>query len=534
MSQKLTDKTLAATATEGELREFIESFADDPEGFVDSCFPWGKKDLPPNKDGYAGPRVWQRDLLRSLGERLRAKEINHYEAIQEAVASGHGIGKSAFVAWVILWALATMAGTRGIVTASTERQLKTKTWPELKRWYKLFIARHWFVCGKTSIHSADPEQEENWRFDAIPWSEHNPEAFQGLHNQGRRIVLVFDEASGIADVIWETAEGALTDEETEIIWLVFGNPTRSVGRFKKCFGQFRHRWSRGEPHRINSMQVEGTNKQKLKNWIDDYGWDSDFVRVRVRGVFPRASDLQFIASDLVEKAQKRKPGNYGLEDALIMALDVARGGDDNTVFRFRRGMDAKSIPAVKLLGAECRDSMRVVDVAVELMNLHKPDAVFIDGTGIGGPIANRIRQLGWRCFEINFGSKSPSRKYLNRRAFMWAKMRDWLRDGGAIDADEVLAEDLTSVEYTHNNRDQLFLEKKEHMKQRGLASPDDGDALALTFAFPVHAPRGVGRSLGVTRKMPYDPHRHGRQESYAKRRERQDYNPIGDDQNRAA
>jgi hypothetical protein len=110
------------------------------------------------------------------------------------------------------------------------------------------------------------------------------------------------EASAIPDLIWETTEGALTDEQTEILWLVCGNPTRNNGRFRECFGRYRHRWIRRQ---VDSRNARITNKQQIAQWITDYGEDSDFVRVRVKGEFPRASSMQFIASDMVEAAMAR-------------------------------------------------------------------------------------------------------------------------------------------------------------------------------------------------------------------------------------
>ena len=156
----------------------------------------------------------------------------------------------------------------------------------------------------------------------------------------------FDEASAISDRIWEVSEGALTDDETEIVWLAFGNPTRNTGRFRECFGRFRHRWDCAH---IDSRQVEGTNKPQLDQWVLDYGEDSDFVRVRVKGIFPHSGAMQFISSGLVEEAMS--PGREGfgtIYDPLVMGVDVARFGDDRSVIRFRRGRDGRSIPPIKL------------------------------------------------------------------------------------------------------------------------------------------------------------------------------------------
>ena len=187
-----------------------------------------------------GPEPWQREVLAKLGQGLKSPD----EAVRVAVASGHGIGKSALVAWIILWALSTRPDTRGVVTANTEGQLRTKTWPELAKWLALCANRHWFTYTATSLHSANPGRDKTWRVDAITWSENNTEAIAGLHNKGKRAFALFDEASAIPEGVWETVEGALTDGGTELFWAAFGNPTRTTGRFRECFagGRFAHRW----------------------------------------------------------------------------------------------------------------------------------------------------------------------------------------------------------------------------------------------------------------------------------------------------
>ena len=204
-----------------ELIDAAGEFAHNPLGFV--AFSWPG----------TIPRKWQAEILTELGEKLKTGEIDTFSAILEAVASGHGIGKSALVAWLIMWALCTEVDTKGVVTANTENQLKTKTWAELAKWYSTCRYKHWFKFTATALFSSDPSHERKWRIDMIPWSERNTESFAGLHNAGKRILVVFDEASAIPDVIWEVTEGALTDEDTEIIWLAFGNPTRNTGRFRE-------------------------------------------------------------------------------------------------------------------------------------------------------------------------------------------------------------------------------------------------------------------------------------------------------------
>lgn len=470
---------------EQELFDAIAAFQHDPLGFVLFAFPWGDGDL----DGQAGPYDWQRELLEEIGQKLRAGAIGITEAIQIAVASGHGIGKSAFLCWVILWAISTREDTRGVVTANTENQLTTKTWPELAKWHRLLICQHWFRYTATSIYSNDPKHEKTWRVDMVAWSEEKTEAFAGLHNKGKRLVLIFDEGSAIPDRIWEVSEGALTDEGTEIIWCAFGNPTRNTGRFRECFGRRKHRWV---TRQIDSRNVPGTNKGQIAKWLEDYGDDSDFVRVRVRGVFPRAGSMQFISSELVEAAIKRETKGEKF-DALVMGVDVGRFGDDMSVIYLRRGRDGKSIAPIKMRGL---DTMQVAGKVNEAIKRYRPQAVFIDGGGPGGGVIDKLRQLQVDVFEIQFGAEADRSlagddvAYANKRAEMWGYMREWLKRGAIPDDPELVA-DLTGVEYGYimrDGRDAILLEKKKDMKKRGLASPDVGDALALTFAYAVEMP----------------------------------------------
>lgn len=291
-------------------------FTHDPLGFVLWAFPWGVEGTP--LAGEDGPDEWQRQQLTEIGQRLRA---DPHSPLLDATASGHGIGKSAEVSWLILWATMTHEDTRGVVTANTEGQLRSKTWPELIKWYNLFqfaCLREMFAIEATCLHSTEAGHERTWRFDAIPWSKHNPEAFAGLHNAGKRLVLLFDEASTIDDTIWDTASGALTDADTEILWLAFGNPTRNSGRFRDAIvGRFREQWS----HRmIDGRTVKRTNKAQLQRFIATYGEDSDFVRVRVLGQFPRAGSTQFIGSDVVQAARKREPVQL-LSEPVIFGVD---------------------------------------------------------------------------------------------------------------------------------------------------------------------------------------------------------------------
>jgi hypothetical protein len=468
------------TNPEIDLAEEISNFYADPLGFVLFAFPWGEKGSLADHDG---PDEWQREFLTELGKEVLARGfdgINPVEPIRETVASGHGIGKSTIVSWIVCWIMSTRPHCRGTITANTFKQLQSKTWASIQKWAKLCITAHWFeVTGDRMYHR---DHKESWFCTAQTCREENSESFAGQHAADSTSFYIVDEASAVPDVIWEVAEGGLTDGEPHIY--AFGNPTKSSGKFHRVtFGSERNRWK----HRsIDSRQARMTNKAQIGEWVHDYGEDSDFVRVRVRGLPPKASDLQWIDSDRVYNAQRRTPTSFP-DDPLVVGVDVARGGSDTSVIRFRKGLDAVTIPPIRIRGEETRDSMRLVTVLTEVLgrqyNGQKVHTVFVD-SGFGGPIVDRLQQLGHRnVMEVQFGGKPPdSQHYANMRAWMWGKLRDWL-ERGSIDArDSQLEIDLTGPGYHHDKTDRIVLEAKEDMKKRGLDSPDDGDALALTFA----------------------------------------------------
>lgn len=456
-----------------ELFEALGALTHDPLAFVYFAYPWGEPGTP--LENMEGPDEWQIQILKDIGEQLK-KGKDLQTAIQEAVASGHGIGKSALISWLIHFAISTHENTRGVVTANTEGQLRTKTWPELSKWHNMFIAKDLFTYTATAIFSSDKDYEKTWRIDAIPWSKNSPESFAGLHNQGNRILVLFDEASAIDDVIWEVTEGALTDANTEIIWCAFGNPTRNSGRFRECFRKYRKFWN---TYQIDSRTVKISNKAKIEEWLEAYGEDSDFFKVRVRGVFPSASDLQFISTEIADKAQKQvyKQGQFD-HLPVIIGVDPAWTGSDSLEIVMRQGYYMKSLASIP----KNDDDWRMAQLIAQFEDEYKADAVFID-MGYGTGIYSIGKQLGRKWRLIEFGGKSNDPVYLNMRAYMWGQMKEWLREGGSIPPnDQALYDDIVGPEAIIDKNGHIQLESKKDMKDRGLPSPNKGDALALTFA----------------------------------------------------
>lgn len=496
---------------------WLAEVRNDPLAFTIGAYPWGVPGTVLEK--YDGPDDWSRALFERIRMGLLTPDQAIQEAIQEAIASGHGIGKSATVAWVILWAFCTFPDTRGTITANTETQLKTKTWAELGKWYNLcFFTREHFTLTATALFSKDPDRERTWRIDMVPWSIKNPAAFAGLHNQGKRLLLIFDEASEIDDLIWETAEGALTDIDTQIIWLVFGNPTRNSGRFRECFegGTHHDYWHTTQ---IDSRTVKITNKSQFEKWIKAYGADSDFVRVRVLGQFPRRGLQEFFSSADIESAMARELPYTDRATPLAIGVDVARYGSNNSVIFPRKGRDARTLARESYNGI---NTTELANKVFEAWLRWRPDGIFIDGGGVGGGVVDQCRNMRLAVNEVQFGSRdditgltfdTAGEKYANKRAAMYGALRAWLKSG-ALPLDPELKRSMLAIRYIYQDKTGAIqlVSKEDLLEENPGLVLDDLDALALTFGGPLASNdyaggEGPHAPLIETEWDPYDPER---------------------------
>jgi hypothetical protein len=472
-------------------RLLMPEFRYDPLTFVQWAFPWGKTGTP--LAHHDGPRKWQREILISIRDHFNEQikrnlhpELGPLETYLGAVSSGRGIGKTAFECWLAWWFFSTRLGSSVIFSANTEDQLKKVAWGEMGKWHALFIAGEFFDMSATSVTPTKEfefcvRQElkigtEYYYIAQKLWSEENPDAYAGTHNHNGTL-LIFDEAAGIPKPIWTVAEGFFTEPVVDRMWMAFSNPRRPDGAFFECFHGARDSWRTWQ---IDSRDVEGTDKGTYERIIKQHGEDSDEARVEVKGQFPSQGEDAFISRGVVQEARKR-----GLiqdsHAALIMGVDVARYGNDASCVAFRRGRDARTVKARYFKGL---DNMQLAYKVSELIDRYKPDAVCIDA-GNGTGVIDRLREMGYRVHEIWFGSKSDEPEYGNKRAMMWGRMKEWLNGACLEDSDRLETDLVGPKKVFSRNGDAIMLESKEDMRKRGLASPDHGDALALTHAVRV-------------------------------------------------
>lgn len=464
------------------------ALADDLRAFVMFLFPWGRENTPLER--FKEPRKWQIEELEAKTEHIRANRIRMQQGLpptmwNRSISSGRGIGKSALFSFEGLWMMSTRLGSTTIVTANTEAQLVSRTMAELGKWHTLAINSHWFDKSAMSLRPAewfDALLKRDLKIDtgyyylnAQLWSEEKPDAFAGVHNHNG-VMLKFDEASGIPQAIFSVSDGFFTEPVLDRYWDLYSNPRNNTGAFFESHHRYRGVWN---PRQIDARTVEGTDPAVYQKIIDQYGADSDEARVEVYGQFPNSGEDQLIPMDAILGAREREiipdPGA-----PLLMGIDFGNGGKDPSVIRFRQGYDARSIPPIRRSGMQVLDF--TANVVAPAIDKYQPDYVFADTNGVGAPGAEWLRAAGYRVISVYAqGSPQDEAQYFNKRAECWGGMALWLRNG-AIDSDEVLKDDLKGPKrLRHKLTGKLQVESKDDMKARGLASPNDGDALALTF-----------------------------------------------------
>lgn len=454
----------------------------DPEAYAEAVFPWGRGPLA----GHA-LRTWQRQYLRRVGQEIHERGFNGKDPVAPILMSsvtGHGTGKTALTAILVKFVHDTMPRSKGVVTANTSAQLSTKTWAELGKWHSMSLTKH-----RSSYHASRGNMAlrhklfpESWFVTAQTCAKENAESFQGQHAADSSSFYFFDEASAIPSAIWKAAYGGLTDGLP--MFFCFGNGTRNSGEFYDTHHRDRSRWIRLQ---LDSRTVEGANVELFRKWEEQYGKGSDFFKVRVLGQFPSQASLQFIPTELVEWCMDEVTRVPERRDSLVYGVDVARFGDNESVISKMRSRHVWPLKygSHRFQGVS---TDRLADVVLDNAAQDKPDAIFIDGDGIGGGVVDILRRM--RCpnvYEVHGASTQGIGPYChNRRAQNYWNLREAMKAGLDLPPDEDLKADLTSIEFGYSlSTNKVLLESKENALKRGIQSPDLGDAVANMFTRPV-------------------------------------------------
>ena len=431
---------------------------------------------------------WKSDILAFVKEVIhahptpqQAQVLNAFalEGARVTVRSGHGTGKSALLSWIIIWGICCFPDCKIPCTAPTANQLDNTLWGEVRKWaggmnseWRKYIA---FGGDKVSnVETGSYAVKRTSRPD-------NPDALQGFH--AKHLFFIIDEASGVADAVFEVARGALSTAGSRII--LIGNPTRNAGFFwtSHC-GLASENWTRIKLS-CEDAPREVVSEKYLEEMRAEYGADSDIYRVRVLGEFPASGITQLIGNEVARAAAMRSmnPNSYA-HAPVVLGVDVSYFGDDRSVIFRRQGLASSML--------YCGRDVSTVNLAglcAQFAERDDAQAIFVDATGVGAGVVDALRNMTCRdVYPVTFAGKGNPDKgtaFRNKRSECWWRMKQWLEEGGAIPNDEKLIGELCAPEYSFGNNGEVALERKEDVKKRLGASPDLADALALTFAHPV-------------------------------------------------
>jgi phage terminase large subunit len=426
----------------------------------------------------AEPDAWQVESLEAFPVHQRM-----------AWKACKGPGKSTVLAWLIWLFLLTRLHPKVVATSITGDNLRDNLWTELAKWQKrsALLSSAFTWSKERIVCNAHPE---TWWASARTWprdadATKQADTLAGIH--GDFVLFVLDEAGGIPDSVAATAEAGLANADpargTEAKLLIAGNPTHLSGPlYRACTRERRLWWVKeissapDDPQRTPRVSLQWAQEQ-----IDKYGRENPWVLVNVFGQFPPGQSNALLGVEDVGLAMRRTVAEAAYEhSARVLGVDVARFGDDRSVIFPRQGMAAFRPKTFRNL-----DTMELADQVALSIQKWQPDAVFVDQTGVGAGVVDRLRQLGHRVLGVDNGGKATNPRMANKRAECWWNMAEWVRSGGCVPDDTELIPELTEPTYSFNPTGQLVLESKAHLKERGLPSPDKGDALALTFTAPV-------------------------------------------------
>ena len=450
--------------------EAIAALREDPALFVETVL-------------HATPQKWQAQALDAIAKHDRV-----------AIKSGHGVGKTAFESWVVLWWLMTHYPCKVAVTANSAHQLSDVLWTEIDRWARnmpsAFKDLLEFKSDKISLKGATDS------FAVARTSRReNPESLAGFHSP--HMLFVVEEASGVPNVIFETASGALSTPGAKII--MCGNPTRSDGYFYDAFHNDRDKW-----HCITVSCEEGeyVDPKFIDEMADKYGAESNVFKVRVLGEFPTQSDDVLLPLHLIEDAVTRDV-EAGPTTPVVWGLDVARFGGDRSALAKRQG----NVLVEPIKTWQNKDLMELAGIVLSEYDAvpysMRPQAIYIDAIGLGAGLADRLRELDMPAVAVSVSETASLKDRFNRlRDELFWSCREWFeaRDCHIPDDGTLMAE-LSGIRYKYLSTGKLKVESKDEMKRRGQRSPDVADAFVLTFAGQGAVAGGYSRGYNHNRTL---------------------------------
>lgn len=434
-------------------KNFIERYHDDPADFSQHVIK-----MPPLE--------WQRDVMDAIAQGERRLSIR----------SGHGVGKSSCAAAIILWFLLTRYPCKVVVTAPTASQLYDALFAELKGRLKEMPKAISKLLEATSDRVVLKSSPTEAFCSARTSSKERPESLAGVHSAS--VLLVADEASGIAESVYESAAGSMSGHNATT--LLLGNPVRGTGFFYRTHTELSDDWWTKKVSCSDSPLVAPDFLQDMAN---RYGSESNAYRVRVLGEFPQADEDTYIPLHLIESAQTRDIETSPVA-AVVWGLDCARYGSDRSALAKRKGNELVEVKTWR-----DKSTMELAGIVLDEYEntpiIDRPQEICIDSIGIGSGVHDRCAELDLPARSINVAESAALKvKYMRLRDELWGKAREWFEAKECVipKDDAQLVHELAAPRFAFTSSGKIKIESKDEMRKRGIRSPDIADAFCLTFA----------------------------------------------------
>jgi hypothetical protein len=462
-------KAAKAPTIEGWRAAWLAS-ARDPHAFACGVMGYLPADAD-NPDDAPQLAAWQDKFLRDFFLDPNGKPTREP---RHSVRSGHGVGKSTILAILALWFPLTHYDSKCVITANSQDQLRVNNWPELRKQASRLPdeLRAMLTIDEERLYvKASPEMAFVVRRTA---SKSNPEALAGIH--AKHVLYLIDEASGIDDIVFETAAGSLSTAGA--MAAMFSNPTRRTGFFHQTHTTLRNRW---RTMRVNSEDVPRA-RGHIEDIVQAYGRSSNRYRVRVEGEFPTADDDTVIPLGLIEAARGRDVVTRDVRP--VWGVDCARFGEDSSALAKRQGNKLLE-PVQEWHG---KDTMQLVGLIVDQWMRtdedQRPSEICVDVIGIGSGVVDRLAELDLPVTAVNVAeTDAVSDKYARLRDELWFRGREWFQARDCtIPNDEKLIAELSVPTYDFASSGRIVVESKKDLKKRQVPSPNKADAFLNTFA----------------------------------------------------
>ncbi len=391
-----------------------------------------------------------------------------------AVRAGNSVGKSYAVGCLAIWFLITKPNALVVLVANSEAQVKDRTMRTCANILSQSIIKDWFDPTATKISLiTDP----TIYITIAVGSKSNPDAIRGFHAQN--YLLVIDEAQGIDPEIFKALETTVASNNSKMVMI--GNPTRLGTDFHKAFYENQKYWN---CKKVDGRFCKHVNKDWINKTIEENGIDSDYVRMTILGEFPKQSAQQFLPPQIWRDCQVYEVSEQVYKTfPVVLGVDIARGGEDFCVICVKQGRKV-----LKFIKFQADDHFKIAQIVSDTFNEYQAKVVIVDETGMGSGTVDVLKNVYLKPSQVigkNFArSASNSTKYANTRQELWGEGKLKLKAGIAIPSEYIkdLVDETEGIECYFDKKNRIFVETKDEMKRKGLASPDMTDALFLALA----------------------------------------------------